>query len=139
MISFTITGKPKALKRHRPSARGGYYDPSSKDKKDIWLQIAKYKPKMPYNGDISIKLVFYMPRPKNHYRTGKYKHLLKDSCKDIVYHSKKPDLDNLVKLILDLCSGKDKMICDDNQVCMLFAEKKYGFPPRTEVTISEIV
>ena len=80
-----------------------------------------------------------MQRPKSHYRTGKYKQLLKDGCKDIVYHSKKPDLDNLVKLILDLCSGENKMICDDNQVCMLFAEKKYAEIPRTEVTISEIL
>ena len=139
MISFTITGQPIALKRHRPSARGGYYDPSSKDKKDIWLQIAKYKPNMPYVGDICIKIVFYMQRPKHHYRSGKYKHLLKDRCKDIVYHSNKPDLDNLVKLILDLCSGEDKMICDDSQICMLFAEKKYAEIPRTEVTISEIL
>ena len=139
MISFTITGQPKALKRHRPSARGGYYDPSSKDKKDIWLQIAKYKPKMPYAGDICIKIVFYMQRPKNHYRTGKYKHLLKDKCKGIVYHSNKPDLDNVVKFYLDVFQGKDRMICDDSQICMLFAEKKYAEIPRTEVTISEIL
>ncbi len=139
MISFTITGQPKALKRHRPSARGGYYDPSSKDKKDIWLQIAKYKPKIAYPGDICMKIVFYMQRPKNHYRTGKYKHLLKDKCKGIVYHSNKPDLDNLVKLICDTIQGKGRMICDDSQICMLFAEKKYAEIPRTEVTISEIL
>ena len=139
MISFTITGQPKALKRHRPSARGGYYDPSSKDKKDIWLQIARYKPKRPYVGDICIKIIFYMQRPKNHYRSGKYKHLLKDICKDIVYHSTTPDLDNLVKLICDTIQGKDRMICDDSHICMLFAEKKYAKTPRTKVTISEIL
>ena len=137
MINFTITGKPKALKRHRPSAKGGYYDPSSKDKKDIWLQIAKHRPKLPLAGDIFIKLIFYMPRPKHHYRTGKYSHLLKDRCKDIIYHSVTPDLDNLVKLICDTIQGKGRMICDDSQICVLQAEKKYG-DPRTEVTIQEI-
>ena len=59
MIKFTIHGKPIALKRHRPSARGGYYDPSSKDKKQIWLQIAKHKPKQPFVGDLMVKLIIY--------------------------------------------------------------------------------
>ena len=136
MISFTITGKPIALKRHRPSARGGCYDPSSKDKKQIWLQIAAYKPKRPLAGDIMIKLVFTMPRPKSHYRTGKYKHLLKDNVSE--YHSYKPDLDNLVKLLLDTISGKGRMICDDSQICMLQAEKVWGFKGKTEVIIEEI-
>ena len=137
MISFTIPGKPIALKRHRPSARGGYYDPSSKDKKDIWMQIAKYKPKRPLADNIYLKLIFYMPRPKHHYRSGKYSHLLKESCKDMVYHSVKPDLDNLVKLICDTIQGKDRMIHDDSQICVIQAEKKYG-EPRTEIMIDEI-
>ena len=136
MIKFTIHGKPKALKRHRPSARGGYYDPSSKDKKQIWLQIAKWKPKMPFAGDIMIKLMFTMPRPKNHYRTGKFKHLLKDNVPE--YHSYTPDLDNMVKMICDVIQGKGRMICDDSQICMLQAEKVWGFTGKTEVVIEEI-
>ena len=136
MISFTITGQPVALKRHRPSARGGYYDPSSKDKKQIWLQIAKYKPKQPFAGDIYLKVVFYLKRPKSHFRTGKYSHLLKDDYKDMVYHSFKPDLDNLVKLIADII--QPQMIIDDSQICMLQAEKMYSTNPRTEVVIQEI-
>ena len=136
MISFTITGQPVALKRHRPSARGGYYDPSSKDKKQIWLQIAKYKPKQPFAGDIYLKVVFYLKRPKSHFRTGKYSHLLKDAYKDMVYNSFKPDLDNLVKLIADII--QPQMIIDDSQICMLQAEKMYSTNPRTEVVIQEI-
>ena len=112
------------------------YDPSSKDKKQVWLQIAKWKPKMPLAGDIMIKLVFTMPRPKNQYRTGKYKHLLKDNVSE--YHSYKPDLDNMVKLICDVIQGKGRMICDDSQICMLQAEKVWGFAGKTEVIIEEI-
>ena len=137
MINFTIPGKPVALKRHRVSISGGMYDPSSKDKKQVWLQIAKYKPKRPYADNIYLKLIFYMPRPKHHYRTGKYKHLLKDRCKDIVYHSIVPDLDNLVKMIADVMNKG--FYVDDSQICVLQAEKKYGDPARTEVTIQEIL
>ena len=114
------------------------YDPSSKDKKQIWLQIAQFKPKRPLAGDIMLKLVFTMPRPKTHYRTGKFKHLLKDGYEAVVNHTFTPDLDNLLKLICDTIQGQDRMICDDSQICMLQAEKIYGETPMTEVIIEEI-
>ena len=135
MISFTIPGKPIALKRHRPSARGGYYDPSSKDKKQTWLQIAKYKPKQPFKGAIHLKLIFYMAIPKSYFRTGKYMLLLKEKYKDINYHSVKPDIDNLIKYISDVMNKG--FYIDDSQICIIQAEKKWG-EPRTEVTIQEI-
>ena len=138
MIEFIIKGKPKALKRHRSTRTGRMYDPSSKDKKQIWLQIAQFKPKTALAGDIMLKLIFTMPRPKSHYRTGKFKHLLKDGYEDIINHTFTPDLDNLVKLIADTIQGKDRMIVDDSQICMLQAEKIYGETPMTEVIIEEL-
>ena len=136
MIKFTIIGSPKALKRHRPSARGGYYDPSSKDKKDILLQIAKYRPKQPFARDIRISIRFTMPIPKSWYRSGKYKHLLRDKFKGIRNHSVKPDLDNLIKLISDVL--QPDFYVDDSQICEIYAEKIYGERPNTAVIIEEI-
>ena len=136
MIKFTIIGKPIPLKRHRVARNGRMYDPSYKDKKNTWLQIAKYKPKYPLAGDIMVKVIFTMPRPKHHYRTGKFKDILKDGMPD--RHSLTPDLDNLVKFLLDTIQGKDRMICDDSQVCMLQAEKIYGRKGKTEIIIEEI-
>ena len=112
------------------------YDPSYKDKKQIWLQIAKHKPNQPLKGDIYMKAIFYFQRPKNHFRSGKYSHLLKDAYKDVIYKSSIPDLDNCVKLIADIV--QPQMICDDSQICMLQAEKMYSTNPRTEVVIQEI-
>ena len=114
------------------------YDPSAKDKKQIWLQIAKYKPKTTLAGDIMLKLIFTMPRPKSHFRTGKFKHILKDGYENIINHTFTPDLDNLVKLICDTIQGKDRFIVDDSQICMLQAEKIYGETPMTEVVIEEL-
>ena len=136
MISFTIPGKPKALKRHRVAKNGRMYDPSSKDKRDIWLQIARFKPKQPISGNIILSLSFTMPRPKNHYRAGRRSHVLK--VKAPYYHIKRPDLDNLVKLIADVIQGKDRFIMDDSQICTLYAEKQYGKEPKTEVIIDII-
>ena len=143
MISFTILGRAKALKRHRSTRSGRMYDPSSKDKKQMWLQIAKFKPKQPLAGDIMLKVTFYMPRPKSHYRTGKRSHVLK--AKAPVFHSVRPDLDNLLKMLMDTIQGKDRMILDDSQICGLSAIKVYSDDldwnndhPRTEVEIEEI-
>jgi len=48
-------------------------------------------------------------------------------------HTKKPDLDNLIKLIKDACN---KIIWkDDAQVVSIFAEKVYSETPRKEVII----
>ena len=119
------------------------YDPSSTDKKQTWLQIAKHRPKLPLEGEIDLKLIFYMPRPKSHYRTGKRSHVLK--AKAPVYHSVRPDIDNLIKMIADIIQGKDRMIIDDSQICVLSSIKVYSSDldwnndhPRTEVIIEEI-
>ena len=114
------------------------YDPSFNDKKQMWLQIAKYKPKQPLKGDIYLKVIFYMPYRKYMYRTGKYSHLLKEAYKDMKYHGFKPDLDNLAKLLCDTIAGADRMIVDDSQICMIQAEKMYSTNARTEVVIQEI-
>ena len=139
MINFTLKGSPKALKRHRSTRNGHMYDPSAKDKNEIWLQIAEFKPKLPYAGDIYMKLQFFMPRPKHHFKTknGKPTDIVKEKYEKIKLHSFKPDLDNLIKMIADTVGGKDRMIIDDSQICWLSAVKQYG-KPRTEITIEEI-
>ena len=139
MINFTILGTPKALKRHRSTRSGHMYDPSSKDKKQIWLQIAKYRPTKPLEGNIYMKVIFHMPRPKNHFKTkaGEPTDIVKDKYKDIKLHGYRPDLDNLVKMVADVICGRDRMVIDDSQICLLYAQKMYG-EPRTEIEIEEI-
>ena len=138
MIKFTIPGKPKPLKRHRSTRSGHMYDPSSTDKKEMWLQIAKFRPKKPLAGNIYLKTEFYMPYPKAWFKqsAGKPSDILKDKYKNIKLHSIKPDLDNLVKLISD-CIGNNTFICDDWQIYWISAVKLYG-QPRTEVAIEEV-
>ena len=101
------------------------------------LQIAKFKPKQPFVGNIYLTLRFSMPRPKSHYRTGKYKHLLKDSSPEL--HSVKPDLSNMVKLYEDIL--QPDFYVDDSQICVLNCYKDYiqhGKEPQTYVRIEEI-
>ena len=135
---FTIEGIPKALKRHRHTTKGFTYDPSKKDKKNLLLQIMEYAPKLPITAPIRIMLIFYMPRPKSHFRTGKYKHLLKKGVS--FYHSSTPDLDNMVKMVADTLE-MGGFYLNDSQIAQLKSEKIYCNPneePKTEVHIEQL-
>ncbi len=136
MCYVRVEGVPKSQKRHRTSSVNGYirnYDPSSKDKSVFEKKLTQSNPKL-LTGAISLSLTFYMPRPKNHYRTGRYKHKLKG--KSPVYHLNKPDIDNLIKFVLD--SGNGILWKDDSQIFQIEALKKYCKYPRTEIEYWEI-
>ena len=134
---FIVEGNPKPLKRHRHTRKGFTYDPSKKDKRDFLYQIMKFAPKPPPTAPLRIIIVFYMPRPKSHFRTGKFKGLLKPDAP--IQHKTTPDLDNLVKMVCDSLNGV--FYKDDSQISQLKAEKLYtdvGERARTEVHIEQI-
>ena len=136
---FTIEGIPKALKRHRDNRYGGKYDPSKKDKKDLLLQVMKYAPKPPITAPIRIMLIFYMPRPKYHFRTKAGKPISKLKPNQPEFHIFTPDLDNLVKMVCDSLNGV--FYKDDSQIAQIKAEKIYcdvGENPKTEIHIEQI-
>ncbi len=133
-ITFSILGKPKYLQRHRHTNRGGYvhtYDPSAKDKKDFLLQAMQYKPKTPILSAVKLSVWFLMPRPKSHYRTGKFVGILKDSAPSL--HTIAPDTTNLVKFIED--SLNKVFWKDDCQIYAVIAQKLYDERPRTVIQI----
>tara|TARA_Y100001938_G_scaffold150447_1_gene241404 strand:+ start:746 stop:994 length:249 start_codon:yes stop_codon:yes gene_type:complete len=77
-----------------------------------------------------------MPRPKSHYRQGKFKGMLKDKIPQT--YTKTPDIDNLIKMVLDSLQGDDGFFIDDKQVVELNSIKRYieeGEEPRTIVMI----
>lgn len=58
-----------------------------------------------------------------------------DAVKGFLKHVKKPDVDNLIKLYLDVLSGT--AITDDNAVSIGTAIKVYSSRPRVEIHIEE--
>lgn len=135
-IQFQILGPPRHQQRHRHVTTGKFtrtYDPSAKDKKDFLLQAKQYAPKSPILGVVMITVWFCVPRPKSHYRTGKYAGMLKDKHKNQVWHTKKPDIDNLLKLVMD--SLNDVFWKDDSQICSVITQKLYDEKPRTVIQI----
>ena len=121
LLQFRANYKPTALKRPRLVRNNLVYDPSKKDKKEWLKTVLNYIPKVAFDGPLKINLQFFFPRPKNHFRTGKYKDQIKSSAPQI--HTFMPDIDNLSKFILDAMN--EHFFNDDRQVVELSAHKEY--------------
>ena len=136
-----IQGNPIPQQRHR-HFKFGTYDPCKKDKEQFLLKALKdynYHEgfnHLPILNAVNINIKFYMKRPKNHYRTGKFADLVKEKWQEI-YHTKKPDIDNLIKFTLDALSGHNGFFLDDNQIYSIYAEKIYSDNPHTEILIAD--
>ena len=105
------------------------YDPSSKDKDRFKKESAEFAPKHPLEGAISVSMVFSMPRPRSHYRGGRFSHLLKGSSPN--RHISRPDLDNIIKFYLDAMTGM--FWKDDAYVCTIEASKNYSKQESVEI------
>ncbi|MGV9815783.1 RusA family crossover junction endodeoxyribonuclease [Streptomyces cellulosae] len=113
---------PQGSKRH--VGRGVMVESSKKVKpwRDaVALEASKVDfEDMPYVG---MEVWFYLPRPKSHYRTGKYAGLLRSSAPP--YPGRYPDVDKLCRSTLDALrmGGAYR---DDAQVVQLHAHKLYA-------------
>jgi len=134
-MKIIIEGNP--IPQRRPEVRiwNGKvrgYDPSAQKKEEIKKQLwAEKKIKEMYKDcPLRVKVEFYMAIPKS-------LSLKKQKELENQYHIKRPDLDNLYKLVTDLLEGmaynKDECICDFSGV------KRYSSKPRTEITIEKLM
>jgi Holliday junction resolvase RusA-like endonuclease len=126
MLELTIPGKPIAKKRPRFFRRGNfvgtYNDQQTEEGRWQLMAQSQIKETVPTGTPIALVCMFYMPIPKS---TPK-----KNRTTD---HTKKPDLDNLVKYVKDCLNGV--LWHDDSQVSHLTATKRYSENPRTEIIV----
>ena len=137
-LAVVIPGKPIAKARPRFFRRGkfvGTYKAQGQDTAEgrfLVYMTGQISLSEPLRGPVSVSCGFYMPRPKAHYGTGKNARILKNSAPK--RHAKKPDLDNLIKFVLD-CLNMSGVWTDDNQVYKIESHKVYSSKPRTEIII----
>lgn len=132
MIKFTVPLLPTAKGRPRFSKKGFAYTPAkTKQAERDFLAIAMdHRPEKPIAGPIQLLLRFSFPKPtKPKWKSEAARKLLVSPCK-------RPDLDNLVKLVKDALSGP--FWVNDSQIVSMTAAKLYGDAPGTEVYISEL-
>ena len=137
IFRVTVPGNPQALKRHRSYRHGNHLrmvDPSQTDKMDFLARCMNKRPSKPLTCPLEVHIIFLFPRPKNHFRTGKFSGILKDNAPK--WHVSRPDVDNLIKFVLDALNGVYWK--DDTQVCIVTAVKQYDELPRVEMLVKEI-
>ena len=118
---FVVPGQPVPAARARATVRGGFakmYMPTENRKHETLVRAAlardlKGMTPIPPGVPVKMEVVFWFARPKSHFGTGKNAAKLKPSAP--VFHTSKPDVDNLMKLLKD---GMAKIAWDDDrQVC----------------------
>lgn len=127
-INISLPGDPKTKLRPRFSRQKRKvrtYDPQAEEKDTVrWRLRSRMVGIDPLEGPLSLSMFFVFTRPKSRER-------LKE-----VYHTVKPDLDNLIKWIGDV--GNAILWYDDKQIVSITAIKIYGSEPRTVISVHEV-
>ena len=135
-VYFVVTGKPVGKGRPRASTRGGFvrmytdaktlgYEAAIADEAARAMSGAE-----PFETPMQMQVSCYYPIPKSW-----PKKIKQEAIDEERFPNVKPDLDNVVKAILDALNGV--VYRDDAQVINLVATKRYSTDPRVEVYIFE--
>lgn len=76
----------------------------------------------PFTGPVGLVVTFHFPRPKHHYRSGKFANMLRAVAPREMQVG--PDLDKLVRAIGDALTDACAVV-DDKQICLIRAAKKW--------------
>ena len=134
MIKFEILGQPIAKQRPRVTRAGIAYTPSKTVNYEAVVRYtyqSKYPSQEQISGRIEANITAVFPIPKS-YSKKKTAELIEGHCN----YDKKPDCDNLAKIILDSLNGI--AYADDSQVTVLRVVKEYGTQPKVIVELKEI-
>ncbi|MFU0784281.1 RusA family crossover junction endodeoxyribonuclease [Clostridium sp.] len=129
-IEFTVPGQPVAKARPRVTKRGFTYTPKKTVNYENWVKECYYtqnKDKR-LNGQIRAKIRAYFSIPKSTSKKKRNEIIAGD-----IRPTKKPDTDNIAKIILD--SLNTIAYDDDKQVIFLQIEKFYSVIPRVEIEL----
>lgn len=128
-IRFSVVGIPQPQGSTKGFVQNGRAIITSANKglkpwrQDVAAAALEYAPPEPLEGPVLVMLDFYMPCPKSLPKRRR------------VEPTKKPDLDKLIRGILDALTFI--AFKDDSQVISIFAEKHYAYDrhPGVDITI----
>lgn len=133
-IDFFVPGLPKGQPRPRAFARkmgngkfvARVFDAGTAEawKSSISAEAAQHKPAAPLAGPVRLRILFLMPRPRAHYKSGHPERGL--TAKAPEQFTGKPDVDNLAKAVMDALTQCGWFWYDDAQVVMLIVRKGYA-------------
>ena len=134
IYEFEVPGK--VIGKGRPrlnSYTGVVYTPTrTKDYESLVEQyfLLKYPRFKAFEGRIKVSIIAYFSIPKTTKKAD-----INEMLENNISPTKKPDIDNIVKAILD--SMNKFAFKDDNQITKLEVEKKYALEDKVYVKIEE--
>lgn len=134
IYEFEIPGK--VIGKGRPrlnSYTGAVYTPTrTKDYESLVEQyfLLKYPRFKALEGRIKVNIIAYFAIPKTTKKSD-----INEMLENNISPTKKPDIDNIVKVVLD--SMNKFAFKDDNQITKLEVEKKYAQEDKVYVKIEE--
>ena len=136
MINFIIYGNPIPKGRPRFFRKGNFMGTytdkkTKKGEYDFKSQAVKYRPENPLTGALDIRIYVYVKIPKSFSRK-KHNH----AEIGIIRPTKRPDLDNYVKLVLDSMNGI--FFIDDSQIVIMGCSKEYSIKPRIHIILKQL-
>lgn len=133
-ISFVVPGEPVAKARPRFTKNGHAYTPDRTRQYEEIVRlyaIRAMRGKKMLTGAISLSVVAFFPIPKYFTKAIREKALAGG-----LWHTKKPDWDNIGKIVSDALNGV--VYPDDAVVSDATVAKRYSSNPRVVVTVIEI-
>ena len=133
LIKLIVPGTVKGKARPRFNTHTGRaYTPDSTVTyenyiKTLFITENVIKPLAEYKGALKVKFEAYMDIPVS--KSNKQQQMMASGA---IYHKKKPDADNILKL----CDALNKIAWwDDSQIVEAQVLKQYSTEPRLEITI----
>jgi Holliday junction resolvase RusA-like endonuclease len=137
-IYFVVTGNPVGKGRPRATSRGGFvrmytdaktlgFEAAVADEASIAMRGLEV-----FETPMQLQLSAYYPIPKSWSKKKR-----QQAIDGEIYPNVKPDLDNVMKAVLDALNGV--VYVDDSQVINLVATKRYSTDPRVEVYVHEVL
>lgn len=132
-VIFTVKGEPKGKGRPRFTKNGHVYTPEETNRYEALVGLSYRNSAKGYKFTSPVRVTvraFHKP-PK-----GKSKKVAEDMLDGLILPTKKPDADNVAKIILD---GLNHVAWDDDtQVVEMMVTKRYSLEPMVAVVIEEI-
>lgn len=132
MYQFIVPGAPRGKQRPKVTRNGTYTPEETKryEQKVLACFLNEYPRMKPIRNGVNVHITAFFEIPKSYGKARRERIL-----NGLERPTKKPDADNIAKIILDALNGK--VILDDKQVVVLTVKKHYSTIPRVEVLIEE--
>lgn len=130
MIKLIVPGNPVSKGRPRVCKWGTYTPEKTVNYETLIKELFIVSNQEKLNGALSLDMRAFFPIPKS--TSKKNRELM---IEQQIFPTKKPDLDNIIKIIGDSLNGL--AYDDDSQIITVLAQKAYSDNPRVEITIRE--